>query len=88
MDWKQVREDVRRFVKSNELPSWELWSAEFFLAQAAKLASAIFEIVEEPVKSVDTRNNSREGSHCLKPDLCIRAGRPFGGPYPSPFIDS
>ena len=36
--WKQAREDVRRFVKSNELPSLELWSAEFFLAQAAKLA--------------------------------------------------
>jgi predicted nucleotidyltransferase component of viral defense system len=37
-DWKQVREDVRRFVKSNELPSLDLWSAEFFLAQAEKLA--------------------------------------------------
>jgi predicted nucleotidyltransferase component of viral defense system len=38
IDWKQAREDVRRFVKSNELPSLDLWSAEFFLAQAAKLA--------------------------------------------------
>jgi hypothetical protein len=37
MDWKQAREDVRRFVKSNELPSLDFWSAEFFLAQAAKL---------------------------------------------------
>ena len=37
IDWKQAREDVRRFVKSNELPSLDLWSAEFFLAQAAKL---------------------------------------------------
>jgi hypothetical protein len=32
-----VREDVHRFVKSNELPSLDLWSAEFFLAQADKL---------------------------------------------------
>jgi len=38
IDWKQARDDVRRFVKSNELPSLELWSAEFFIAQAAKLA--------------------------------------------------
>jgi predicted nucleotidyltransferase component of viral defense system len=38
IDWKQAREDVRRFVKPNELPSLDLWSAEFFLAQAAKLA--------------------------------------------------
>ncbi len=37
IDWKQAREDVRRFVKSNELPSLDLWSAEFFLAQASKL---------------------------------------------------
>jgi predicted nucleotidyltransferase component of viral defense system len=38
IDWKQAREDVRRFVKSNELQSLNLWSADFFLAQAAKLA--------------------------------------------------
>jgi predicted nucleotidyltransferase component of viral defense system len=38
IDWKQAREDVRRFVKSSELPSLDLWSEEFFLAQAAKLA--------------------------------------------------
>lgn len=37
-DWKQAREDVRRFVKSAEWPSLELWSLEFFMAQAAKLA--------------------------------------------------
>lgn len=36
-DWQQAREDVRRFVKQNELPSLELWSREFFLAQAQKL---------------------------------------------------
>lgn len=38
IDWKQAREDVRRFVKSNELPSLDLYNAEFFLAQATKLA--------------------------------------------------
>jgi len=36
-DWKQAREDVRRFVKSNELPSLDLWSREFLLHQADKL---------------------------------------------------
>ena len=38
IDWKQAREDVRRFVKSNDLPSLDLWKAELFQAQAAKLA--------------------------------------------------
>ena len=37
-DWKHARDDVRRFVKPNELPSLELWSRDFFLAQADKLA--------------------------------------------------
>lgn len=37
-DWRHAREDVRRFVKPNELPSLDLWSKEFFLAQAEKLA--------------------------------------------------
>jgi hypothetical protein len=36
-DWKQAREDVRRFVKPNELPSLDLRSREFFLAQCEKL---------------------------------------------------
>lgn len=38
MDWRQAREDVRRFVKPAELPSLDLWCREFFLAQAGKLA--------------------------------------------------
>ena len=37
-DWKRAREDVRRFVKQNELPSLDVWSREFFLAQTDKLA--------------------------------------------------
>lgn len=36
-DWPEVREDVRRFVKPAELPALDLWSREFFLAQAEKL---------------------------------------------------
>lgn len=36
-NWKQAREDVRRFVKSNEQPSLDLWSKQFFLAQSEKL---------------------------------------------------
>jgi predicted nucleotidyltransferase component of viral defense system len=38
IDWNQARQDVRRFIKSNELPSLDLWNAEFFLAQAIKIA--------------------------------------------------
>ena len=36
-DWRQAREDVRRFLKPNELPSLELWGKDFFLAQLEKL---------------------------------------------------
>lgn len=38
-DWRQAREDVRRFLKPGELPSLDLWGREFFTAQAEKLAS-------------------------------------------------
>ncbi len=38
IDWKQAREDVRAFVKPNELPSLDLWTRDFFLMQAQKLA--------------------------------------------------
>jgi predicted nucleotidyltransferase component of viral defense system len=37
-DWKHARDDVRRFVKPNELPSLDLWCRQFFLAQTDKLA--------------------------------------------------
>jgi predicted nucleotidyltransferase component of viral defense system len=37
LDWKQARQDVRHFVKPNELPSLDLWSREFFLGQCDKL---------------------------------------------------
>jgi len=38
-DWQRAREDVRRFLKPNELPSLDLWGREFFLAQTEKLVS-------------------------------------------------
>ena len=38
LDWRQAREDVRRFVKPQEHPSLDLWSREFFAAQCKKLA--------------------------------------------------
>jgi dihydroorotase len=34
---------------------------------------------------VDTRRNTRQGSRYLKTAHVIRAGRPFGRPYPVPF---
>ncbi len=36
-NWEQAREDVRRFLKPSELPSLDVWSREFFLAQCEKL---------------------------------------------------
>ena len=36
-DWTQARNEVRRFVRSNELPSLDVWSRDFFLAQCGKL---------------------------------------------------
>ena len=46
---------------------------------------SILEIVEEPVTFVDTVNNQRRGTRFLRPIDTVRAGRPFGRPYPSPF---
>jgi dihydroorotase len=46
---------------------------------------SILELVEGPVDFVDTRKNARKGDKYLKPVATVRAGRPFGRPYPSPF---
>jgi dihydroorotase len=46
---------------------------------------SILELVEEPVSFVDTRNHRRAGTRWLRPVQAIRAGRPFGRPYPMPF---
>lgn len=39
IDWRQAREDVRRFVKPHEQPSLELWTREYFLNQCQKLGT-------------------------------------------------
>ena len=37
LDWHTAREDVRRFVKTSEQPSLELWSKDLFLSQRRKI---------------------------------------------------
>jgi len=46
---------------------------------------SILELVQAPVTFVDTRKNTRQGKRWLKPVHTVRAGRPFGRPYPTPF---
>jgi dihydroorotase len=55
------------------------------LAVGAPADVSILELVEGPVEFVDTRKNARKGDKYLKPVATVRAGRPFGRPYPSPF---
>jgi dihydroorotase len=38
------------------------------------------------VEFVDTRNNKRAGTKKLVPVLTVKGGRPFGRPYPAPFV--
>ena len=48
---------------------------------------AIFDDVDGPaVEFVDTRNNRKTGAKRLVPVLTVKAGRPFGRPYPAPFV--
>ena len=46
---------------------------------------SVMEMVEQPTTFVDTRRNERPGRQYLKPVQTVRAGRPFGRPYPQPF---
>ena len=46
---------------------------------------AVFDLIEQPVSFVDTRRNTRQGTRYLKAAHVVRAGRPFGRPYPVPF---
>jgi len=55
------------------------------LALGAPADVSILELVEGPVEFVDTRKNTRKGDKYLKPVATVRAGRPFGRPYPVPF---
>ncbi len=41
VDWMQAKEDVRRFVKVQELPTLDLWTREFFLSQSVKIGSPL-----------------------------------------------
>lgn len=41
IDWRQAAEDVRRFVRTDEQPSLDLWSRELFLRQLEKLERAV-----------------------------------------------
>ncbi len=41
LNWKQVSEDVRRFVRAGEQASLVLWSKELFLGQLSKLERTI-----------------------------------------------
>lgn len=45
----------------------------------------LLDLVEGPVSFVDTRNNTRNGNVHLRVAHTIRAGVPFGAPYPLPF---
>lgn len=38
IDWQAAKQDVARFLRSRELATLELWSKEFFLSRADKLA--------------------------------------------------
>jgi dihydroorotase len=46
---------------------------------------SILQLIEEPVEFIDTRNNRRKGTRWLKPVHTVRAGVPYGRPYPMPF---
>lgn len=46
---------------------------------------AILEVGREPVSFLDTRGNRRIGDQRLRVVQTVRAGRPFGRPYPMPF---
>jgi len=46
---------------------------------------SILELIEGPIKFVDTQKNEFTGKAYLKPFETVRAGVPFGRPYPLPF---
>jgi len=41
LDWQEAKEDIRRFVRQNELASLELWGKELFLDRLNTYASKI-----------------------------------------------
>jgi len=55
------------------------------LQQGAPGDVSILEVVNGPVKFVDTRKNERDGKVYLKPVQVVLNGIPFGRPYNAPF---
>jgi len=55
------------------------------LQPGARADISIVELVQGPVKLVDTQKNEVTGKAYLKPFETVRAGVPFGRPYPLPF---
>jgi dihydroorotase len=55
------------------------------LQVGAPADASILEVVNGPVKFVDTRKNEREGKVHLRPAQVVMAGVPFGRPYNAPF---
>jgi dihydroorotase len=45
----------------------------------------VLDVINGPVRFVDTRKNEREGKVQLRPVTAVRGGVPFGRPYPQPF---
>jgi dihydroorotase len=46
---------------------------------------SVIELVEGPVKFVDTRNTPREGKAPLRPVQTVVGGVPYGRPFNSPY---
>jgi dihydroorotase len=55
------------------------------LKNGASADISILDFVEKPVEWLDTRSNKRPGMYSIIPVQTIRAGRPFGRPFVSPF---
>lgn len=55
------------------------------LKNSAPADISIFDLVEKPVEFLDTRGNIRQGNLSFVPYQTIRAGIPYGRPFPSPF---
>jgi len=41
LDWQEAKDDIRRFVRQNELASLKLWCKKLFLDRLDKYASKV-----------------------------------------------
>ena len=55
------------------------------LQKGAPADVSILEVVNAPVRFVDTRKNERDGKVWLRPLTAVANGVPFGRPYQAPF---